>query len=925
MSVNSAGFTEAIVPPDREPPSPGLEELRSALAAALERERELADTFDNGAMPLHWVGADGTILRVNQAELSLLGYEHDEYVGHNIGAFHVDAPVIDDLLRRLHAGEVVRNYPVRLRCKDGSIKNVLVDSSGYRVDGQFIHSLCFTHDTSDYVEAQEQLRRSHERFHLAAEAAQDLIWDWDLVRQDIAWAGVTEEYFGTRGPHATGAPMHDYSAWATRVHPDDLVATEVAGRTALESGARSWEQEYRFRRADGTYAWMLERARILRDRAGRPLRVVGVLRDVTQRLLAEEATLRLAAIVSSASDAVVGKTLEGTITSWNAAAERTFGYTEREMVGQSVLRLIPPELRATEEVVLARVRQGERVEFSIAERIRKDGSRIAVSLTVSPIWDRSGVVVGVSSIQRDVTERERAAEELLRREERYRALVMATTSVVWTTDPDGRFVEPQSGWEQYTGQSWDESQAFGWMEAFHSEDREALKRGWFEARHPHTLFEGAGRIWHQGHHGYRHFVARAAPVHRSDGSVREWIGTLTDVEEQRTAEERLRQAERLESVGRLAGGVAHEANNQMTVVLGAATFLLRREHDGRTREDLEHIRRAAQRTAAITQQLLAFSRRQFLQPQVVDLNATVSKLEPVLRRALGETSRVVLRLARHLGTVTADPGQLDQVLLNLTFNAKAAMAAGGVLTIETANVFLDDAYVAAKALQTMLPGRYAMLMVSDTGHGMDRDTLSHVFEPFFTTKGVGEGTGLGLSTVYGIVKQSGGFVWVYSEPGHGTAFKIYLPIIVSPSGDQTDASPEEAAGGSEVILLAEDDEQVRNVLARSLRDYGYTVLEARDGVEALDIVSKAATPPSLVIADAAMPRLSGRQLSVKLHERWPDLATLFISGYTDFDSESRGLIEERCEFLQKPLEIEVLARKVRAMLEARSGGGGMPA
>jgi PAS domain S-box-containing protein len=497
---------------------------------------------------------------------------------------------------------------------------------------------------------------------------------------------------------------------------------------------------------------------------------------------------------------------------------------------------------------------------------------------------------------------------------------MATASIVWTTDPDGNFIEPQRAWEQYTGQSWEEHQGLGWMNALHPDDREPLKMAWLDARDRRSFYEAAGRIWHQAHHRYRHFVARAAPVHGPDGSAREWIGTLTDVEEQRTAEERLRQADRLESVGRLAGGVAHEANNQMTVVLGSAGFLERHLHDQRSREDLEHIRRAAQRTAAITQQLLAFSRRQILQPQIVDLNATVRKLEPVLQRALGETSRVVLRLARDLGAVTADPGQLDQVLLNLAFNARDAMSGGGMLTVETANVVLDGAYIAAKGLRTMMPGRYAMLMVGDTGHGMDQETLRHAFEPFFTTKGVGQGTGLGLSTVYGIVKQSGGFVWAYSEPGHGTAFKIYLPVITSSSTEPVAPSSPSVEGGSEIILLAEDDESVRSVLARSLRDYGYTVLEAQDGAEALDLASKRAAPPSLVIADVVMPRLNGQQLSAELHGRWPGLPMLFISGYTNLDSVGRGLLEEGREFLQKPIEPDVLARKVRVMLGAKQAG-----
>ncbi len=905
---------DAVPSPTDRPRTEELAALRTALEAARRREHELDDTFENGAMPLHWVGPDGTILRANRAELELLGYRRDEYVGHNIAEFHADEPVIAELLGRLHADEVVRNYAARLRCRDGSIKHVLIDSSVYRDHGSFVHTRCFTRDVSASVQAREELRQSQERFHLAAEATRDLIWDWDLIGGSVSWAGAVRDYFSSSAEATSSDAQPGHHAWASRVHPDDLASTEAVARMAFESGARSWEHEYRFRRPDGTYAAMAERASIVRDVGGRPIRVVGALRDVTQRKISEEATLRLAAIVTSASDAIVGKTTEGIVTSWNAAAERMFGYSEREMVGRSIFTLIPEELHEDERTLLARVRQGERVEISTAERFRKDGSRILIALSVSPIWDASGRVLGVSSIKRDVTERQRAELELARREERYRALVLATTSVVWTTDPEGNFIEPQADWERYTGQPWEEHRGSGWMNALHPKDREEIDRSWHGARARRVFLEAGGRIWHRAGHRYRHFVARAAPVLGPDGTVREWIGTLTDVEEQRQAEERLRQADRLESVGRLAGGVAHEANNQMTVVLGSAAFLLRHLRDGAAIEDLEQIRSAAQRTAAITQQLLAFSRRQMLQPQIVDLNAVVGKLESVLQRAMGEMSRVVLRLAPDLGVVKADPGQLDQVLLNLTFNARDAMP-GGTLTIETANVVLDAPYVAGEGLPTMPPGRYAMLVVSDTGHGMDRDTLARIFEPFFTTKAVGEGTGLGLSTVYGIVKQSGGFVWVYSEPGRGTAFKIYLPVIATPPTQAIVPAPETPPGRQEMILVVEDDIGVRGVLARSLREYDYLVVEARDGVEALELVSNE-PPPSLVVADVVMPRLNGQQLSSELLKRWPELPVLFISGYTNLDSVSRGLVEEGREFLQKPIEPQVLARKVRAMLEA---------
>jgi CheY-like chemotaxis protein len=382
------------------------------------------------------------------------------------------------------------------------------------------------------------------------------------------------------------------------------------------------------------------------------------------------------------------------------------------------------------------------------------------------------------------------------------------------------------------------------------------------------------------------------------------------------ADERLRQADRMESVGRMAGGVAHEANNQMTVILGAAEFMGRAIPDERTRIDVEHIRRAARRTASITQQLLAFSRRLVLPPELVDLSAVVATLEPILRRALGEVSHVELRLAGDLGPVKADPGQLDQVLLNLALNARDAMPDGGTLTVETANVTVDERHITAKTMEPVVPGAYAVLRVTDTGTGMDRETLAHIFEPFFTTKSVGEGTGLGLATVYGIVKQSGGFVAVKSKPGQGSSFHIYLPL----AGDRARTAPTPvstmAGGGTESILVAEDEPAVRAIIARALREYGYAVIEARDGYHALELAEAAATPPDLVIADVVMPGMGGKQLAAALQTRWPGILVLFTSGYTGFDAAQRGLLDEGKEFMQKPLEPESVATRVRQILDA---------
>jgi PAS domain S-box-containing protein len=392
-------------------------------------------------------------------------------------------------------------------------------------------------------------------------------------------------------------------------------------------------------------------------------------------------------------------------------------------------------------------------------------------------------------------------------------------------------------------------------------------------------------------------------------------GICTDVTERRVAEERLRQAHRMESVGRLAGGVAHETNNQMSVVLGSSSFILNRaDVPEPVRMDVEFIQKAAERTAAVTAQLLAFSRRQVLKPEVLDLNAVIRNWEPVLRRIMGEDCGVQLTLSPEIRSVRADPGQLEQVLLNLALNARDAMPRGGRITIETFPAELDRSYSRSHPGTAIQPGRYAVLAMSDTGHGMDNETLSHIFEPFFTTKGVGQGTGLGLSTVYGIVKQSDGYVWVYSEPGQGTTFKIYLPArSEAPLSSRRDSLPGLTLAG-ETVLVVEDDSPVRIVMARTLEEAGYQVIQAGGGAEALNAIARLGRRIRLVLTDVVMPGMNGRDLAGKVEELLPGTPVLFTSGYTDGEIARRRLLDPGVAFIQKPLTPRALTAAVQKSL-----------
>jgi PAS domain S-box-containing protein len=602
----------------------------------------------------------------------------------------------------------------------------------------------------------------------------------------------------------------------------------------------------------------------------------------------------------------------------NDAMARMYGLDSADqIVGVPLAQLLPRDDPANLDYLGAFIRSGYRLTDAESHELDRDGQvRFFLNNLVGIV--RDGALVRAWGSQRDITARKEIESALRASEERYRALVTAGTSLVWTADASGRFAEAQASWEAYTGQPWTEHRALGWMEAVHPDDREAVRLAWRRRlREPRQVHQDQVRLWSVDKNAYRHVVIRAVPVpHGDEGAVREWIGTVSDVEEQWLAEERLRRAERMETVGRLAGGIAHEANNQMSVILGSAEFVLRRDDiPGTVREDVEHIYRAAERTAGITQQLLAFSRRQVLQPQVIDLNALILGAEPILRRTLGERSRLVVRPAPAVGRIKADPGQLEQVLLNLVLNARDAMPEGGTVTIETENVALTADYAAQKGVATIDPGPHVLLTVGDTGVGMDPLTAARAFEPFFTTKPTGEGTGLGLATVYGIVKQSGGYIWLYSEPGLGSTFRLYLPVVSgTPAGrPRADAAPVAVEG--ETVLLVEDEADVRDVLSRVLREQGYRVLEAPHGRVALDLAEDRATRIDLVVADVVMPELGGRELAAKLSELRREVPILFISGYTGHDVVERGLIERDWPFLAKPVAPDALARRVRALLD----------
>jgi PAS domain S-box-containing protein len=617
---------------------------------------------------------------------------------------------------------------------------------------------------------------------------------------------------------------------------------------------------------------------------------------------------------------VLARGLDGKIQFWSAGARRLYGWDEQEAVGADASKLLHTELPVPpDEAQAVLLEKGEwQAELS---RLSRTGARVQVASHWILHRDQEGRPGAVIEVDNDVTEQKHAEEALRRGEARYRALVAAAAQIVWTASADGRRPIDTSQWEAFTGQTSSEATWGGWFEAIHPDDRAEAIRAWSEAvagRQPlateHRLRRRDGE--------YRSMEVRAVPVLDDQNRIREWVGAHTDITDRVHAEEQLSQAQRLQAVGTLAGGVAHEVNNQLMAVLGFGEFVLGAL--GQTHPQASDVREmvgAATRAARVAQQLLTFSRRQVKQTQLLDLHAAMTALVPVLERLLGADKVLVLLPNRARRRVLADATQMDQVLINLAANARDAMRAGGRLTLGADDIRLDEKYAEAHGVSHLVPGPYVRITVSDTGSGMSKEALAKVFEPFYTTKPVGAGTGLGLSTVYGIVKQHDGFIWPYSEPGVGTTMKIYLPAAPEHAGASSALERKPVAEppveiGPALVLVVEDEPAIRELVRRTLEGAGLVVIEAENGQQALDIFALGGEPPKLVLSDVIMPELNGRELSDTLADMHPGLPVLFMSGYTGEDVLARSLLPETAPFIQKPFAPEELLSRVRGMLAA---------
>ncbi|HEY6224072.1 MAG TPA: PAS domain S-box protein, partial [Gemmatimonadales bacterium] len=932
------------------------EQAREAVRTSEERYRAL---FQTNPLP-SWVFDRETlrILAVNDEAMRRYGYTQPEFLGLTIADLRPpeDVPALFEYLDDFRAATPVfhRAGTWRHRKKDGAIMVVEISGQPVTWEGSTAE-LVVANDITERMQTDEALSQRARLAELNAEVGIALAQGESLrailqrsaealVRHlDAAFARIwtLNERTNTLELQASAGMYTHLDGAHSRVPVGQfkigLIAQERRPHltNAVVGDPRVHDQEWAKR--EGMVAF-----------AGYPLivqeRVVGVMAmfahhpfsNFVQQALgsiadgiavgiarqnAEEARRvgheLLHSVIEGANDPIFVKDAARRYLLLNSAEARALGRPPEEIVGRDADSLYPAEIAAV-------IRDGD-------ERVIRDNAPVTQEVTVPgtdgphtylvtkvPTRDDAGQATGLIGVAKDITERKHSEERIHESEQRFREIAEHVREVFFISDPaTGAALYISPAYEAVFGQSLKYAYATpnAWTELLHPDDRARMlssfrrsaEQGAPDAQVFRIVLPDRSMRWIRG---------QTTPVRDATGRVARIVGIAEDITELRRAEEQLRQSQKMEAVGRLAGGVAHDFNNLLTVISSYTELLLEDlpAEDASRRDDLGQIKKAAADAAALTRQLLAFSRQQVLEARVLDLNEIVSGAGKMLERLIGEDVTLALVLARDLGAVKADPGQIEQVIMNLAVNARDAMPMGGRLTIETANVELDVRYTGEHSVVN--PGRYVELVVSDTGVGMDDETKRHIFEPFFTTKELGKGTGLGLATVYGIVKQSGGFVWVYSEPGAGTTFKIHLPRVEEGEAMQRRPARPPPARGSEIVLLAEDAAPVRAVARQILERNGYTVLEAPNGKAAIDIAAQRQGPIHLLLTDVVMPELSGRQLADQITAQRPELKVLFMSGYTDDAVVRHGVLEAGIAYLQKPFTPDGLARKVREVLDS---------
>ncbi len=919
----------------------------SAFESMADAGTFLARLFERSPVAFQIYRADGHCLLVNAAFRKLFGSAPPaEY--NVLKDELLERQGLLEFVRRAFAGETLR---VPAHWYDARELEQVAINEGRRVGleatllpladatGRTAYvAVCFT-DVSAELELRETtqaLLHSQERFRATFEQA---AVGMAHVAPDGRWLEVNQrlcEIVGYERAELLERTVQDVTYFADLQSDMDLIRKILAGELA------TGDKKTRCVRKDGSLVWIDLTVSLVRDETGVPRYFIAAIQDISTNV---ENDARKSAILEAAIDCIVSMDHSGVITEFNPAAERTFGYARAEVLGKPLVELlIPPSLRQRHLDGLQRYLTtgvgpilGTRVQLPA---LRADGTEFPVELTV--VSTPSNGPPSFTAYMRDLTAQQQAARALELSEARFRHLAESGIIGIILTDTLGNIH--------------DANDAFLEMVKFTRDDLVSGKVRWTELTPPEwreldlaaieqLAATGVARPWEKEYvrkDGTRvpvlvgvamleaprciAFVLdlteqrraeeiRARAVARAE---RESAGRQRAEAALRQIEERLQQSHRMDAIGGLAGSIAHDFNNLLSVILSYGEMSLEQvKVADPMHSDLEQIVLAGRRAQNLTQQLLAFGRRQLLKPKLLNLSDLVVDMSTMLRRLIGEDVELLSLLAPGAGLVLVDPSQMEQVLLNLVVNARDAMPRGGKLTIETAAVELDRTYASEHV--EVEPGSYVRLCVSDTGIGMDRSTQARIFEPFFTTKPKGRGTGLGLSTVFGIVKQSGGHLWVYSEPNKGSTFKVYLPRMdANGDAEQTVSPPPSKVDGSETVLLVEDDDQVRSLATSILRRNGYRVLDASSGGEALLICEQEPGTIDLLLTDVVMPRMSGRELWERLAPLRPGMKVLFMSGYTDDAIVHHGILSSELAFVQKPLTPGTLLERVRQVLDEKA-------
>ena len=892
-----------------------------------DQRRVLRGVVDSVSEGLIVASASGNILIWNRAAEELLGPPsnsiHPECWSERYSFYHSDGttpfPAKELPLTKAVRGEASDGVLLTLRYSNEPDKQRLLQSSARPVrdeKGAIQGGVVVFRDVSEVKKTIEALRRSEDRYRLLLESTAEGIFAVDLEGNCTICNPAALRLLGFGEVNEVlGKNMH---ALIHHTHADGTpnAALECAIYSAYRQGKGVHVEDDVFWRADGSPISVEYTSHpLVYD--GRNAGAVIAFQDITARRKSEEALRQSEERFHAAFDrAAIGMTIlspEGSFLAANQAYCQMTEYPEGELKRLTFSSITHHDDRENCLALCAQLVSGQVPSYVVEKRyVTKSGSIKWVKISVSAFRKGTEQAINVIALAEDISDRKKAEDALQQNSHQLQALFDNALDAVVIADTQARIVDANAAACRLFGLSRQNLIARSLREF-------AEKDGSFEKTWTQFLQQGSyeGQEMLVPPDGHRRVIDVSAAANFLPNRH---LAILRDITDQKRLEMQLRQAQKMEAVGRLAGGIAHDFNNLLNIIGGFSELLQAELHDyQRGQKLLAEVIKATQRATKLTSQLLAFSRKQVLTPSVVDVNSAISDTARMLAPLIGEDIELKLALAQELGRIKVDPSQLEQVILNLAVNARDAMPKGGSLTIETINIYLDE--TAVDRHPSAKPGKYILVAVTDTGTGMTEEVAARIFEPFFTTKELGQGTGLGLATVYGIVKQSGGWIWVYSEIGIGTTFKIYFPSLDdAPTVSPYAVEPKSRTSGTETILLVEDEGALREATKQYLQGCGYTVIDAADGNEALELARDHDGHIALMVTDVIMPKRSGRDLARILSQSMPELSVIYVSGYTDDTIVHHGVLEPGLNFIQKPYGLHLLAEKIRQVLDSRLPG-----